>query len=184
MCQKTTFSYANHHPSLAFFQAGIGKHNGSYQGTQLFVCPAGHGSFAKALKRCNGRIFGGWWWGFHVARWRRWSWVYPCSTALRCWGLLDPFATDVRFCCSKKKKDLCRGKGGNLTKKEKNDMVSLKYSEIFRWKAQVSRSKGLVQDLHMLVRPINICLYIHHFSIRIINTVAISALWVMFEKNL
>ena len=48
----------------------------------------------------------------------------------------------------------------------------------------MSRSKGLVQDLHMLVRPINICLYIHHFSIRIINTVAISALWVMFEKNL
>lgn len=59
ICQNTTFSYANHHPSLTFFQAGIGKHNGSYQGTQLFVCPAGHGSFAKAaetVKRADLRL--------------------------------------------------------------------------------------------------------------------------------
>lgn len=34
-------------------------------------------------------------------------------------------------------------------------------SEIFRWKAQVSRSKGLVQDLHMLVCPIYIYMSIY-----------------------
>jgi len=35
---------------VEYDEAGIGKHNGNYQGTQLFVCPAGHGSFAKVEK--------------------------------------------------------------------------------------------------------------------------------------
>ena len=100
----------------------------------------------RPLKRWNGRIFGGWWWGFHVARWKRWNWVYPCSTALRCWDCW--IFCYSRFCC--KKKDL----GERVEIWQKFDIQ--KYSGE-RLKCQ--RSKGLVQDLHMLVCPINICLY-------------------------
>lgn len=35
---------------VEYDEAGIGKHNGSYQGTQLFTCPDGRGSFAKVEK--------------------------------------------------------------------------------------------------------------------------------------
>jgi len=43
-----THSFKRHLLALRS-QAGIGKHNGSYQGTQLFTCPDGRGSFAKAM---------------------------------------------------------------------------------------------------------------------------------------
>lgn len=35
---------------VEYDEEGLGKHNGSYQGNQLFTCPQGHGSFAKVEK--------------------------------------------------------------------------------------------------------------------------------------
>eukprot|EP00438_Fugacium_kawagutii_P013174 Skav230170 [mRNA] locus=scaffold196:7948:19347:- [translate_table: standard] len=50
--------YAAHRLAFLSVLAGIGKHNGSYQGKQLFTCPDGRGSFAKARGLCPGPFAG------------------------------------------------------------------------------------------------------------------------------
>eukprot|EP00913_Durusdinium_trenchii_P007354 g6913.t1 len=52
--QSIALRYAAHRMHLSMLDGhvhtGLGKHNGSYQGNQLFTCPQGHGSFAKVEK--------------------------------------------------------------------------------------------------------------------------------------
>lgn len=65
-------------------------------------------------------------------------------------GIVGSFVT-ARFCCKKKGP---RGKGGNLTK--------IWYSEIFRWKAQVSKIQRACS------RPAHACVSYQYMSIYII----------------
>lgn len=108
----------------------------------------------RRLKRWNGRIFGGWWWGFHVARWRRWSWVYPCSTALRCW---DCWIFCYSRFCGKKKGP--RGKFQRVEIWQKRERYG--QFDIFR-NIQVKGSSVKIQ--RACLRPAHACVSYQYMS--------------------